>query len=152
MVLRDHIWNFSIKRVVLALSTDTPAWEYAYQHALPSDFIRALTTNQLAAAEWKIEGKFLISDDSAVTLRYVARITDTEQFDALFVEALASRLAAEFALPLADSVTLSEEMFSLYAAKLRTARGVDAQEGTPDGLDADLWLNARLGYVSPYNA
>jgi hypothetical protein len=86
MVLRDHIWNFSIKRVILALSTDTPAWEYAYQHALPSDFIRALTTNQLAAAEWKI------------------------------------------------------------------ARGVDAQEGTPDGLDADLWLNARLGYVSPYNA
>lgn len=149
MVLRDHIWNFAIKRVSLAQSTGTPAWEYAYQFALPTDFIRAVNTDLLKTAEWKIENGFLLSDDSSVKLKYVAQITDTEMFDPLFVEALAARIAAELAVPLSDSTTLSQQMFNLYASKIRTARAADAQEGTPEGIDADAWLDARLGYVSP---
>ena len=148
MVLRDHLWNFSIKRIALAVSTITPAYEYAYQHALPTDFIRAIDNDLIKNAEWKIEGEFLLSNDDTVILKYVYKVTDTEIYDPLFVEALSARIAAELAIPLTDSKTQSELMFKLYSSKLATARGVDAQEGTSEGFQADAWLDARYGYVS----
>ncbi len=151
-VLRSHYWNFAIKRVALAASTTAPVYEYTTAFPLPSDFIRILDTNLLRGADWKIEANELVTDDDAVSIRYVARITDTNQFDPLFVEALAARIGAELAQPLADSVTLTDAMFQLFERKIREARGADAQEGEPDGMDADIWLDSRLAYTSPFNA
>jgi hypothetical protein len=151
-LLRDHLWNFAIKRVELALSTTTPAFDFAYQHTLPSDLLRLLTTNLTRDAEFKVEGEFLMSDSSSVKIKYIAQITDVGLFDQLYIEALSARLAAELAIPLTDSKALAELMFGLYHDKMRSARSVDAMEGTPDNIKADAWLDARLGYVSPYNA
>tara|TARA_R110000851_G_scaffold235523_4_gene388096 strand:+ start:7435 stop:8019 length:585 start_codon:yes stop_codon:yes gene_type:complete len=151
-VLRSHLWNFAIKRVALAVNTTAPVYDFDNAFALPSDLIRILDTNLLNESEWKIENNNLIADDSAVSIRYVARITDTNEFDILFVEALACRIAAELAQPLADNLTLVDAMFQLYEKKLRDARSADSQEGTPDNITADAWLDARLGYISPYNA
>ena len=147
-VLRSHIWNFAIKRVELALSTTTPAYDYAYQFALPADYIRILETNLTNTAEWKIENGFLLADSDSVKVRYLAQITNPNEFDALFIEAFSSRLAAELAIPLADSLNMSKMMFDLYSSKIAEARTMDAVEGTPDNIEADSWLNARVGLVT----
>tara|TARA_R110000787_G_scaffold212900_2_gene322477 strand:- start:29 stop:622 length:594 start_codon:yes stop_codon:yes gene_type:complete len=147
-VLRSHIWNFAIKRVELALSTTTPAYDYSYQFAIPVDSLRILETNLSNTAEWKIENGFLLADSDAVKVRYLSRVTDPTVFDSLFTEALASRLAAELAVPLTDSITLSKLMIDLYASKIAEARTMDAVEGTPDNIEADAWLNARVGLVT----
>ena len=146
MVLRTHNWNFATKRVELAALVAAPEFRYAYQFALPTDCLKVVTTNLVPYAEWRLEDGNLLCDDDSVKIEYIARITDPNSFDALFVEVLASRLAAEFAVPLADSITLSDQMFKLYTGKLREARSVDASEGTADGLDADAWLDARQVY------
>ena len=36
LVLRAHPWNFAITRATLAQLSDTPAFEYSYQYALPT--------------------------------------------------------------------------------------------------------------------
>ena len=140
--------NFAIKRVELALSTTTPAYDYAYQFALPADYIRILETNLTNTAEWKIENGFLLADSDSVKVRYLAQITNPNEFDALFIEAFSSRLAAELAIPLADSLNMSKMMFDLYSSKIAEARTMDAVEGTPDNIEADSWLNARVGLVT----
>ena len=147
-VLRSHIWNFAIKRVELALSTTTPSYDFAYQFALPSDYIRILETNLTTTAEWKIESGHLLADSDSVKVRYLARITNPNEFDALFIEAFSARLAAELTIPLADSPPLAKIMFDLYSSKVEEARTMDAVEGTPDNIEADAWLNARVGLVT----
>ena len=37
LVLRSHPWNFAVTRPTLAQLSDTPAYEYSYQYALPND-------------------------------------------------------------------------------------------------------------------
>tara|TARA_R110002153_G_scaffold187360_3_gene340385 strand:- start:345 stop:929 length:585 start_codon:yes stop_codon:yes gene_type:complete len=151
-VLRSHIWNFAIKRVELALSVDTPAFDFTHQFALPIDHLRSLTTNLTTTSEWKIENGYVLCTSDSVKLKYIAKIVDTNLYDSLFIEALAARLASEFAVPLTDSLSLQEQMFRLYNGKIAEARSMDSMEGTPDNIEADGWLNSRLSYVSPYNA
>lgn len=98
----DHLlslteWPFATKRAALALlppADQRPDWRSAY--ALPSDCLvpRDLYPRQPFA----IEGSHLLTDASEATLRYTARIGDPALFPALFVDALAWHLAADFAL------------------------------------------------------
>jgi hypothetical protein len=75
----------------------------------------------------------------------VSQVTDTTQFDSLFVDCLAQRLAAELAMPLADNASLAKSMWDIYAMKVREARATDSQEGTPrEAVDATGWLMARV--------
>lgn len=147
-VIRSHIWNFAIKRVELALSTITPAYDFAYQFVLPSDCIRILETNLVSTAEFKIENGFVLADSDSIKVRYLSQVTDPTIFDSLFTEALAARLAAELAIPLTDSLNLSKLMIDMYTSKIAEARTMDAVEGTPDNIEADTWLNSRLGLVT----
>lgn len=157
-MLREHHWNFAIKRATLALSATAPNHEFTHQHALPVDCLKVIRTDlddvsggivygypYSTGAPYKVEGRFILSDESTVKLEYVSRVTDAAQFDALFVDCLAQRLAAELAMPLADNASLAKSMWDLYAAKVRDARSVSAQESTPrEFIDATGWLTARL--------
>lgn len=148
-VLRAHPWNFAIKRIALALSTETPAYEYTAQFSLPSDFLRIISTDLLGDEEYKIEGRFLLAHSPNVKIRYVSQVIDPNQFDWLFIETLAARMAAELAIAITDNRVLSVDLFNLYASKVSEARSIDAQEGTPDNITADLWLGSRLSYTNP---
>lgn len=150
-VLRAHIWNFATKRVALAQSATTPAYEYDAQYTLPVDFLRMVSTNLLDDEAYKIEGKFLLANSSSVKIRYIARITDPNQFDWLFVDALSARIAAEISISITDSRTITVDLFNIYNSKIAEARSIDAMEGTPDNITADTWLNSRLSYNNPVN-
>lgn len=146
-VLRAHPWNFAVKRVTLSLDVPTPNHEYTYQHSLPSDFLRIIRTDYEAAgynsADYRIEGLKLVADDSVVKIEYIARIEDVSQFDALFVDVLAQRLAAEVCVALTDNANMAKNTWEIYDLKLREARGVDAQEGRPRDIEAWEWLDSR---------
>jgi hypothetical protein len=148
VVIRSHLWNFAVKRVALAASVDTPAYEYTTKFALPTDFLRLVDTNMLDSAEFKVEGRFILAHASTLSIRYIAQITDPNEFDWLFIEALAARMAAELAISLTDNRQLSVDLFNLYQGKIAEARSIDAQEGTPDNVTADTWLEARVSYVN----
>jgi hypothetical protein len=88
--------------------------------------------------------RVILCNEATMKIEYIARITDVAQWDALFVEAMVSRLAAELAMPLADNATLAKNMLDTYMAKLSEARLVDAQEGTPrEVVNTDGWVLAR---------
>lgn len=148
VVLRSHLWNFAVKRVALAASGDAPAYEYTTKFALPTDFLRLIDTNMLDSSEYKVEGRFILAHASTLAIRYIARIADPNEFDWLFIEALAARMAAELAVSLTDNRQLSVDLFNLYQGKIAEARSIDAQEGSPDNITADTWLESRVSYVN----
>jgi hypothetical protein len=142
-VLRAHPWNFAIHRVCLARLSVSPSFEFAYQYQLPSDCLRVLRM-AFAGSTFKIEGRSLLTDEPTAKILYIRRELDPQRFDSQFREALAYRIAADLAFPLAASTTLSQALWRLYEQQLATARSMDGQEGTPDNLQADAWINSRI--------
>lgn len=173
-VLRAHPWNFAVRRAELASLVFTPAFEFTYAFALPTDpyCLKVIRTDWEATGfsssavygfpgihgylpasiEYRIETvrvnnadvRALLCNETTMKIEYIARIEDVAQYDALFVEALSARLAAELAKPLADDNTLAKNMMDFYAAKLTEARVADAQEGTPrEIVNTDAWIMAR---------
>ena len=145
--LRAHPWNFAVRRQELALSATIPPYEFSNQFALPDECLRVIYADLPRGSEWKVEGKFILCDYATLIIKFIKRITDTAQFDTLFAEALAARLAYEFAIALSDSRTLQEQLFKIYMGKIANARTVDAQEGTPENIEASTWLDSRHRYT-----
>lgn len=165
-VLRAHPWNFAIRRATLGLSAITPNHEFTYQHALPEDpyCLKVIRTSweadgisgtafygfpgQMGYANamipYRIEGRYLLCDEDTVKIEYIARVTDVTQFDDLFIDVLAQRLAAEISVAFTDTQTMAKAMWEIYQQKLSEARTSDAQEGTPrDVVDLSSWIVAR---------
>lgn len=164
-MLRSHPWNFAIKRVTLAQSTTTPNHEFDYYHTLPVDCLKVIRTSWEAdgtvgaavygfpglmgyaeqTAPYRIEGRTIATNEDTVKIEYIAQITDTSQFDELFTDCFAQRLAAEISMALTDNATLTKGLWDIYNAKMVDARTSDAQEGTPRAaVDLSGWITARV--------
>jgi hypothetical protein len=113
-VLRAHPWNFAIARQSLARLAEAPPFGFTWQYQLPSDGLRVLFMNDGRAA-FEIEGRRLLTDEGEAHVLYVRRVTDPNEFDAMFREALAYRIAADLAYPLANSTTLAAKVAALLA-------------------------------------
>jgi len=142
-LLRAHPWNFAIKRVELINNGIEPAFGYSNEFMLPSDYLRALGLEH-SDDEYKVEGSFLITNETEAKLLYIANIEDTTKFDVMFDELFALTLAFELSYSLVQSVSLKQGIASELAVILRDTRSIDAQEGTPDDFEFDEWLTARI--------
>ena len=143
--IRDHVWNFAVNRVELAQNSGAPAFGFAYQYNVPSDCLRVLQMENMDMF-YKIEGGKLLTDEGTAKILYLARVEDVNLFDAMFVEALSARLAAELSVTLSESNTLYSNMMEMYQRKVADARSMDAQESGYLEVVADTWLDSRSGY------
>jgi hypothetical protein len=142
-VLRAHPWNSAIARASVAKLSDDPAFGYDAQYQLPSDCLRVVEVYD-TKLPWVVEGRKLLSDEgSPLSIRYVRREEDTNQFDALLVSAIAARLAMELCEELTQSNTKRERAGMEYEAILSRAKSADAQEQSPMPFEEDDWINAR---------
>ena len=151
-VLRDHPWNCAIGRALLAADSQAPAWGFARRFPLPIDCLRVLSiapdrSNQYDAnieTRWVVEGRAILSDVPApLAIRYLQRLTDTNLFDPMLAEALASRLAVELCEALTQSNTKRRSLLDEYEAVLTRARSADGHEGVPPALAESQWVLAR---------
>jgi hypothetical protein len=143
-VLRSYPWNCATTRVELARSTTDPVWGFTYSFALPSDCLRVLDVYDYTVP-FSIEGRFLFTDNTTAKLKYIARITDPNDYDILLQHAIGIRLATEIAEALTGRTELKQEMYQKYLLLLTEARGVDSQEkGMPSVIEANDFINARF--------
>jgi hypothetical protein len=149
-VLRDHYWNFAVRRVSIAASSTAPEWGFSLAYPLPADYLRIIEVYGGDTNAWKIEGsdtdgRVIVTDlESPIDVRYITDHTNVERMDVLFREALSARLAMDWAMSITKAATVQERMTALYMEKMREARAVDGQEGTPDEWIASDWINARF--------
>lgn len=154
--LRDAVtaayqWTHAIKRFgPLVADAAAPPYGFSYQYVLPADLL-TLTFVQLAdrrtqIPEYELEGNRLLANiGSGIFIKYIARVTDTTTFVQLYTEALVARLAAEFAIPLAESKTLAQLHYQLYERKVDEAAAVDGLQSRNRATTAVKHLRARFG-------
>lgn len=137
-VLAAYPWPCAIKRASLAMLATSPAFGYSAAFQLPSDCLRVLDTDD-DRRTWKREGRTLLADASAVSIRYLSNAADVQNFDAPLVATLAARMAAELAPAVAQSNSLTTSMWELYERKLKEARATLSLEGSSEAfLEGDL--------------
>ncbi|HEU4635531.1 MAG TPA: hypothetical protein VFS41_05090 [Edaphobacter sp.] len=142
-VLRAHPWNFALGRANLAADPTTPAFEWAYAFTLPNDFLRLvqLWDTQIP---FVIEGNQLLTNSETCKLKYVKKVTDPNRFDSIFIDVLATRIAINLAIPMAQDPELYERLTKSYRDALIEARFTDASEGKgPTYPDDTGWFEAR---------
>ncbi|MFH1230561.1 MAG: hypothetical protein V1709_03600 [Planctomycetota bacterium] len=142
--LRSYPWNCAIVRVELAQSATIPAWGYDYQYALPTVPLCLRVLEMEEEYEWNVEGRFVVTDAPTCNIKYIAQLTDANDMEILLREAIAARLAADICYALTGSSAQQDKMWILYEQKIRQAKSVDAQEGTPAEMFEDPFLTARL--------
>tara|TARA_B100001013_G_C24503340_1_gene400076 strand:+ start:13 stop:618 length:606 start_codon:yes stop_codon:yes gene_type:complete len=142
-VFRMHPWNSCIKRVNLGLTSNTPVYYFKYEFQLPADWLRMIRPED-DTIEYKIEGDKLVTEISTFKCTYIFRNTAVGTYDTLLMDTIASKLAMNLAMPLLQDIRTLDAMNTLYMQKLAMARSTDAMEGTPEGLDADFWIDSRI--------
>ena len=148
-ILRSHTWNFAINRATLAKLSSAPAFEYAFQYALPTDpFCLRVLKIEFEDYEFKVEnlagqGRVLLTNEGEANIIYIARVTDPSLFDSMFVDTLTAKLAVDLAYPVTNSTTLQTQMQRLFERKLSEARSLDSTEGSTDSLISTVFTDFR---------
>lgn len=141
-VLRDHPWDFARHRVSLAASTEQPAWGGWTAFPKPADFIRFVEEEK--DQSYRLEGRAILAMTAGpLNILYIRRVENTGEFDPLFVDALACRIAWQVAKKITGSTAAREAAWQEYEATLRKAARVNGQEDEPQDIREDDWVLAR---------
>lgn len=145
--LRAHPWNFAQSFATLQRLSSAPAWKWAYWHPVPSDFLRMSRVE--GDPPFKIMrgpggvGRVVCCDSTPLNIEFVGDVTVETEFDDIFVEAFALKLAKFAAPSLTNSEELGDKLEKEFRRVLGLARGVDAQENGFDEILATDWNDAR---------
>lgn len=144
--LRDHPWNFAIRRARLSASATLVATPYGYAFPLPADCVRLLDVAGWARECYQLEGRAILADSAGpLPVRYVADIAEPALWDDSFVEAFACRLAFQVADRITGDRGRKSDALASYEDALAQAKRVDARENPGVAWEPTGWELAR-GY------
>jgi hypothetical protein len=146
-VLREHLWNFAIRRTSLPESSPAPVWKYEKAFQLPSDYLRLLEIEgQMDGyGDWQVVARRIeINASAPLNITYVARVLDVNEWDTMFREAFATRLAAEISEELTNDTTLGNRLEEVYRDLMNQAKMVDSKENPSRRVPQGSWLDSRF--------
>lgn len=144
-MLSAHPWSFATAQAVLPKLAAEPVADFTAAFQLPADFLRALSAGSSGRGrgiDYRIAEMRLHADADDVVLSYIFRPADTD-FPPFFDQALISRLAAEFCIPLTESTSRSESLHKLAETEFQRAKTIDSQQDTPGRIEDFTLVGVR---------
>ncbi|MBT4769650.1 MAG: hypothetical protein HOO00_03875 [Rhodospirillaceae bacterium] len=144
-MLSSYPWNFATAQMSLARLVAEPIADFTYAFQLPDGFLRALSAGQGGQGRglnYRITGNRLHTDADSVVLTYIFQ-PDKMDFPPFFDQALITRLAAEFCIPLTENTSRTEALYKLAENEFRRAKLTDAQQDTPPAIEHFSLVDAR---------
>jgi len=142
-LLREHPWNFAIKRVDLAPLSDKPVFGWTHQFEKPGDFIRLLEVMDQTVGDYIFEGNKILANTNILNIRYVSNVTEAFFFDTEFISVLAYHLAVELFEALDGTVSKKESYQRAFDNLLSKAKLTDGRENPVIQIHESSWLAAR---------
>lgn len=151
--LEDRDWTFATSRRSLTLLGTAPAFGYSKAFQLPAECLRVIRAcsdvDFLDDTDWVREGNTLLANVDTLYAKYIKRITDTNLFSPLFVQAVAARLATDIAIPITGSRDMQDLMYALYERKISVAGTMDGMQGKNAVLRSNTLIDVRAGRGEP---
>ena len=147
--LRAFPWNFATRYLdfgaVLASEVPITGFDFTNAFALPTSPNHVLRVLHPTDRDmiWKVVGQFIYTNESEFKAKCIIRVDSESEFDALFRECFAARLAATIAWPLSKNRALSQDSWAIYKELMQEAYEVDSHEGLPDDMESDALLSVR---------
>lgn len=146
--IRDHSWNFAMRRQALpaAVLSDYSPDPYGFAYRVPADNLRLIEVLGHGKRDYQREGDFILSNAAApLRIRYLVDVVEPALWDDLFVKAFAMRVAWQ----IADRITGDTNRVQLaerkYQKALSDAKRVDARENPQVPFEPSGWEMARGG-------
>ncbi len=155
-LLKDHYWPFAKARVKLSADTE---WDedtdndfgYTYAFHLPSDFLRVIMfwngsdqTDGRTNYTYELEGKRLLTSESAVFLKYMKNVTDVGQWDTLFTDTMVLIMANKMVMALTQELDIKTDVDKDLAFLMRKVKAMDRMEELVVGRESlRTWQDAR---------
>jgi len=148
LLLSGYNWKFNQVRRSLSVSSETPPDDWAYAYEVPTNCLYAVKIFQsnrnpvkeipfTIESKLNVDEKILYTDEPDAILIYRKKITVTNMFSPMFIEAFANLLGAKVAMGLKQDINLANiRMTSFWQAVSRgtildsAARDEDAQPDT----------------------
>lgn len=139
-LLRSHTWPFATAACELQeVAAIVPQWSYAYAYpetTLAVVRIYSDSTPDGRTEEYAVQSnedgtdKLIVTNVSPAYAKRVVAVTDPARFDADFVDALAYKVAADLAMPLANDMNLREHLLKIHYQVLNQALVAAGRERT----------------------
>jgi hypothetical protein len=144
--LRDHSWNFAMRRKALPASASQDATPFGFAYRMPADNIRLIEVLGYRRGDYQLEGPFILSDAAApLSIRYIADVPEPAEWDDLFAKAFAMRVAWQIADRITGDTNRVQMAERKYRAALSEAKRVDARENPQVASVPTGWELARTG-------
>lgn len=128
--LSTYQWAFALKRMEIPADADAPAFGFAYQYSLPTDFLRLegiYNPGGLDRDAYEIEGnKILTNIEAPLRIRYISREVAQTKWPPYFVEAFATRLAYEMCERLKQDPQRKNLLMQEYQLVIASAKRANA--------------------------
>lgn len=155
-LLEMHPWRFAIARVQLA-ALNVPSWSWQFAYALPASSIKVLAVlpyeadsddeTQPYEIETTADGtQVILTNTELATCRFVRRVTDTNKFPPLVVEALSRLLASYMAGPVVKGEAgrkTANDQFQIFNMMAGRAMVSDANQRDMKPTHTPAWIGAR---------
>jgi len=148
--LHMYPWSFSMKKVQLARTVNTPVNEYKYEYVLPSDMLgsirKAYASNAVGAnsfTDWDIQGDKLLANSEQIYIDYQYLIGE-DKMPSYFIQLLKYLMAWQLAGPITDqeskmsywqTVALGTPGENNRGGYFRTAASIDGQGKTTQSFE-----------------
>lgn len=146
-VISHGYYPSTIRRATLSQLSETPNHGYSYQYTLPANpfCLRVIAVNETSIGDidYKIEGNKLLTDESSVKIRYIARLDQEADMDPFLKEVLIYTLAYKICMPLTQDKQLKRELFAQMKDAEQQAQAAAALQGTPDEINYSDILDLR---------
>ncbi len=164
-------WSSTITRQDLSQLAETPVSGYTYAYQLPMDpfCLKVLSLNEINTSTtaatvttrlqiptspieeiefsevgYKIEGHKLLTNETTASIKYIAKLTDSEDFDPHLRRAIVARMVAEMTYPLTGDRTVSDRAWAKYEKTLEEALDLNRQISyVNNGIDTTLTGDVR---------
>lgn len=145
-LLRSHLWRFARKQYQLAPLVDEPLFNGGSYFQIPVDCLRIVQPDDdyfETYGRWSVEGDKILADTTLLNIVGIRRVTDESLFDAIFVEAFATKLAHELCLPMAQSESLKNALKQDMREIIIRAAHVGATEQDSQKFIAETLISAH---------
>jgi hypothetical protein len=146
-VLRSHLWNCAIKRVVLSPLVDPPEFGYSHKFQRPGDWLRTIAVGEKVEAQvdYKTESGHFLCNETAFYLTYIFDNENPATYDSSLVDALELSMAVALAYPVTKSAALADALAAELRGMMALARSLDTVDDPPQTLGDFPLYSSRFG-------